>query len=274
MKKKREDRFPICRKGYDKSAVDNFISLEKAKADEVQNQQRECINTLKIENDNLKSELAVFKNREEQIKLALINASTGAKRMEEDVKKRYEIELDRLRLFRAKWINAYEQLKERYHFDKDALNVESVAVSCEIELKKMLAKDFALDKVPIENEMEEHFRKEVERLTSMQIAHQLKQSIGMNGGANDTGCEGMTQNGFQDKIGQGEAMTYGADEEHDTGVKMLEDGDAQILKRKLEELKSKRRKTSTETVAFSMDEAVSPTSSLEQNCQAILLAKK
>lgn len=274
MKKKREDRFPICRRGYDKVAVDNFVALEQAKAEELQTQLRECINSLKNENDNLKSELIVFKSREEQIKLALVNASSSAKRLEDDVKKRYENELERLRLFRAKWINAYEQLKERYHFDKDALNVESVAVSCELELKKMLSKDFALDKAPIENEMEEHFCKEVERLTSMQIAHQSKHGDEMSVGAKDDSCEVMSQRILQGEIGREDAMTYPADEECDFEVKTHEDEDTQILKRKLEEIKSKRRKTSTETVAFSLDEAMSPTSTLEQNCQAISLAKK
>lgn len=119
-------------------------------------------------------ELAALKNREEQIKLALVTATDNARKLNEDVRLRYERELERLRLFRAKWINVYEQLKERYHFDKDALNVESVAVSIELELKRMLAKDFSLDKAPVENEMEAHYRREVERLTQKQINCQNK----------------------------------------------------------------------------------------------------
>lgn len=90
----------------------------------------------------------------------------------QDVKLRYKQELDRLRLFRAKWENAYEQMKERYHFDKDALNVESVAVSVELELKKFLAQDFSLNKCVSDDMMEEHFRREAERLTNKQLSVQ------------------------------------------------------------------------------------------------------
>lgn len=281
MKKKNEDRFAICARGYDRACVDSFIALEKAKADELQSRQRECINALKAENDNLKKELAIFKSREEQIKLALVNASDSAKRFEKDVKARYETEIQRLRLFRAKWINAYEQLKERYHFDKDALNVESVAVSVEIELKKMLAKDFALDKAPIENKMEEHFRKEVERLADLQIAHQSKRS----GEADVYSAIGESVEPVQSL--QNNALRSGInvvgglepDDKSENGSlsyvdKSLDGGEVQVLKKKLDDIKAKRKKTSGESVAFSLDEALSPTGSLEQNCQALSLAKK
>ena len=146
MKKKSTLRFPLARKGYDREAVDGFIALEQAKNDELQLEQRERINALKQENDALKLQVETLKGREEQIKLALVTATENANRLSQDVKCRYKQELDRLRLFRAKWENAYEQMKERYHFDKDALNVESVAVSVELELKKFLAQDFSLNK--------------------------------------------------------------------------------------------------------------------------------
>lgn len=286
MKNKNDDKFPLCYRGYDKDAVKKFIALQDAKAVEFQNQQRECIRVLKSENDNLKNELAIFKSREEQVKLALVNASDSAKRFEADVKERYEIELERLKLFRAKWINAYEQLKERYHFDKDALNVESVAVSVEIELKKMLAKDFALDKAPIENKMEEHFRREVERLTDMQISRQEKvgQSSQLNNSQNasresvDTLCNSLSRKDesfvkllkpileYEDETG----IMY----ECEQGNKSLTDSEAQILKKKLEEIKTKRKKTSGDSVEFSLEDALNPKDSLEQNCQVLSLAKK
>lgn len=228
MKKKMQDRFPLCHRGYDKDAVNSFIALEEAKAQEVQSEQRERINGLRSENDRLKREIALLKGREDQIKLALVNATDNAKRLDADVARRYEEELKRLRLFRAKWINVYEQLKERYHFDKDALNIESVAVSVELELKKLLAKDFALDKAPVEDEMEEHFRKEVERLSNLpQSSSRLKG----------------------------------------------DSSQANRLKNTLEEAAQKERKDAKDVGAFSLDEALSPQASIQQNCQAVLLTK-
>lgn len=286
MNKKIQDRFPRSRKGYDKDAVNSFIALEQAKADEVQSGLRECINALKDENDNLKKELAIFKGREEQIKLALISATDTAKRLNADVRLRYQTELERLRLFRAKWINAYEQLKERYHFDKDALNVESVAVSVEIELKKMLAKDFGLDKAPIENEMEEHFRKEVERLTSIQMSKQAEEmkTIGLQERVGAVKYEDvpykMTEDNdalieeFLNLYREENAEISGASRECVQDEKTPCDSEVKILKKKLEDIKAKRKKSSGETVAFSLDEALNPTDSLEQNCQVLSLAKK
>ena len=171
MKKKNATRFPLSRKGYDRAAV-GYIALEQAKADEIQLGQRDRVNELKQENESLKLQIEVLRGREEQIKLALVNATENANRLTEDVKARYRQELERLRLFRAKWLGVYEQMKERYHFDKDALNVESVAVSVEIELKKFLAQDFSLNNNATKDVMEEHFRKEAQRLTNQQLAIQ------------------------------------------------------------------------------------------------------
>ena len=227
MKKKKTPRFPLARKGYDRDAVESYIALEQAKADEIQLEQRERVNALKQENETLKLQVETLKGREEQIKLALVSATQNADRMSEDVKRRYKQELDRLRLFRAKWLGAYEQMRERYHFDKDALNVESVAVSVEIELKKFLAQDFSLNKCVSEDIMEAHFRQEVERLTNQQL-----------------NCHMNVQS------------------EQTAEPKNTDD-----LRAKLKEAENKRKaKTSA---AFSIEDALNPKNSLEDNFNAI-----
>ncbi len=223
MKKKKNARFAICARGYDKEAVESFIALESARADEAQLEQRNRIKDLQAECEGYKAQIAELKGREEQIKLALVTATANANKLSEDVKARYSAELKRLQLFRAKWTNAYEEMKERYHFDKDALNMESVAVSVELELKKFLSKDFSLNMNDCENEMEEHFRKEVERLTSQQISSQRPHKS--------------------------------ADE----------------LKEKLLERESLQKSVgdNTTTAAFSLDDALHPTESLEEICKAL-----
>ena len=227
MKKKKTPRFPLARKGYDRDAVESYIALEQAKADEIQLEQRERVNALKQENETLKLQVETLKGREEQIKLALVSATQNADRMSEDVKRRYKQELDRLRLFRAKWLGAYEQMRERYHFDKDALNVESVAVSVEIELKKFLAQDFSLNKCVSEDIMEAHFRQEVERLTNQQL-----------------NCQMNVQS------------------EQTAEPKNTDD-----LRAKLKEAENKRKaKTSA---GFSIEDALNPNNSLEDNFNAI-----
>ena len=129
MKKKRILRFSLARRGYDIDEVENFIEQEKARTDDALLAERERIASLKEQVKSLSDENAELHGREAEIQAAFINATRDAERLSKDIKRQYQQELDRLRLFRAKWTGAYEQLKDRYHFDKDALNMESVAVS-------------------------------------------------------------------------------------------------------------------------------------------------
>ena len=176
MKNKKTLRFPTARKGYSIEAVESYISAEKSRADSVQLAERERIASLKEQCESLTAQLNELKGKEEQIKSAFIAATQNAERLTSDVRARYAMELDRLRLFRAKWTGAYEQLKERYHFDKDALNMESVAVSVELELSKFLSQDFSLSKGGSDDEMERYFKSEVARLTAQQVQEQQHMS--------------------------------------------------------------------------------------------------
>ena len=83
-----------------------------------------------------------------------------------DLKLQYALEIERLKIFQAKWTNAYEELKERYHFSKDALNMESVVIQTALDLENMLRKDFSLDKRPSGSDAERQFKSEVKRLKS------------------------------------------------------------------------------------------------------------
>lgn len=174
--KKKTSRFPLARRGYSKEAVDSYILLEQQKFDSAQLAERERVSSLKEQVENLTAQLAELKGKEEQIKAAYISAAQSAQKLTSDVRVRYAMELDRLRLFRAKWTANYEQLKDRYHFDKDALNMESVAVSVELELRKFLEQDFSLSSGGGNDEMEQYFKSEVDRLTKKQIEESAKES--------------------------------------------------------------------------------------------------
>lgn len=227
MKKKKNLRFAIRRKGYDVEAVESYISLEGARCEEAQQEARDRIRALSEECSRLREETSVLKGREEQIKNALVTATQNADKLTADIKARYRSELERLRLFRAKWTSAYEQMKERYHFDKDALNIESVAVNIEVELTKFLIQDFSLNKAVCEDEMEAHFRREIERLTKTSL-----------------------RDGSIEKDAKDKTVKNGLD-----------------FERKNEE------KSMKNSLAFSLDEALNPTTTLSQNCQAIGLAR-
>lgn len=168
MKKRKltEPRFALVRRGYDIPSVEAYIDMEREKADKAGLEQKERIRVLRAQCDRLEEELAVYKGREEQIKAALLSAEDKAEKTALDIKLRYAMELERLKLFRAKWTSAYEEIKQRYNFSKDALNMESVAVSVKLELERFLAQDLSLDRgVPTED-TEEAFREEADRLSA------------------------------------------------------------------------------------------------------------
>lgn len=231
MKNKKNLRFPVKRKGYDVTAVESYISAEAQRNESAQLAARERICALEAKCDDLKKDLAELKSKEEQIKTAFIAASRDADRLTADVKARYALELDRLRLFRAKWTGAYEQLKERYHFDKDALNMESVAVSVELDLQKFLSQDFSLNKGVLDDEMETYFKSEVARLTAQQATEQEKS-----------------------KSKAGEQSARGGDSEA-----------LSELKDRIREAGSQ----ADDSAAFSLDEALHPTESLAEICRAL-----
>ena len=153
--------FAKVRRGYDVESVEAYIALERDKAERAGMEQKERIRVLKADCERLTEELQVYRDREESIKTALLSATEKAEKTLLDVKFRYALELERLKLFRAKWTSAYEEIKERYNFGKDALNMESVAVSVKLELEKYLSQDFSLDKgLPCE-ETETEFKEKI-----------------------------------------------------------------------------------------------------------------
>ena len=146
MKKtEKQERFTTERKGYSKSEVELFLVEEGERNESIHKEQRERIDMLVEENKTLKKALQEYKNKENKIAEAIITAKENADKMTAEIKLRYMMELDRLNLFRAKWTGVYEELKERYGFDGDALNVESVAISTKLEIERFLQRGIKIN---------------------------------------------------------------------------------------------------------------------------------
>ncbi len=168
MKKpKQTPMFTVERKGYSQNEVDEFLKSEREKTEEIHSQLRERVDQLLKENEALKEWVDGYKKREDKIAEAIITAEENADKMTAEIKLRYMMELDRLNKFRAKWTGVYDELKERYGFDGDALNVESVVVSTKLEIERFLQRDFSLSKGAKDMSAEESFRLEAERLSKI-----------------------------------------------------------------------------------------------------------
>lgn len=163
-RKKINLKFPLQRKGYKIEEVDAFIKNQNEANDHFLQEQKLYFNELKEKNSKLKAEVEMFSKREDEIKKVLISASEKAKDMSTDIKIQYALEIERLKIFQAKWTNAYEEMKEKYHFDKDILHMESVVANTALELEKLLYNDFGIKLSSSGNEPEKQFKKELERL--------------------------------------------------------------------------------------------------------------
>ena len=168
MKKREQNAlFKVERKGYCRKDVEEFIQAESKKHEDIHHEQRERIDNLVKENLQLQNKIQQFEKKEGKIVEAIMTARENADKLTAEIKLRYMMELERLNLFRAKWTGAYEELKERYGFDGDALNVESVAISTKLEIERFLQRDFSLSNGADDMSPEESFRLETERLSKV-----------------------------------------------------------------------------------------------------------
>ncbi|MEG1529146.1 MAG: DivIVA domain-containing protein [Clostridia bacterium] len=285
-KSKYEPRFPMAHRGYDVNAVEAFLSVQQTRAEEVAMAQKERISALKSQNADLNAELLALKTREEQIKSTLISATEKADKMTLDIKLRYAMELDRLKLFRAKWTNAYEEIKERYHFSKDALNMESVVVSTEMEIQKFLAQDFSLPKGDNVSEMEVYFKGEADRLTEadsnvQELKRKLieanERKLAEKQQQAENSFKQQAENSFkqqaENSFKQQQILQQQKTEKCNKANVESEDVVYANIAKKESMSKQTKEATKTNAVAFSLEEALNPKESLAEICQYLGLPK-
>lgn len=175
--KKKNSRFSLVRRGYSVSEVDLFLKSEYERCECTYNEQKERIANLVEEIVNLKRQLKEYVDKESQISSALVTATEKAEKMNGELRLRYTMELDRLNTFRAKWTGVYQELKDRYGFNGDALNVESVAVSTRLEIERILQRDFSLAKGEEMSAAELAFKSEADRLSESAGVEELKSKL-------------------------------------------------------------------------------------------------
>lgn len=162
--KKESLKFSLTRRGYDRKEVDSYIEkLDERNTKQILEYQKGFLD-LKSHCASLESELKDMKKKEDDIKQSLFAANDKANELKIDLKIQYAMEIERLKLFQAKWTNCYEELKERYKFDKDALNMESIVAQTAVEIETMLNRDFRIPTEGKGGEIEKQFKNEVKRL--------------------------------------------------------------------------------------------------------------
>ena len=160
--------FDIVKKGYNKEQVDSYIAKETDSYKQTIADKNMRISELLHLNNNLNKQLDEYKMREDNVNKALITAIEKAQEMEMLVKKSYNIELERLRIWRDKWNSYAEKCKGLVGFNSLKGEVIGVLSVLENELIERIDKGIALNTKAGLNEAEEQYSKEVARIQSKQ----------------------------------------------------------------------------------------------------------
>lgn len=154
-------------RGYDEKEVNAFFTKLNDNFASVTEEQKERIDELKEQNEKLSEELREYKKKEKLIERTLTEATKRAGDIESELKTQYALEIERLKIFQAKWTNCYEELKNKYHFDKDVNNMESLVISTKQTLIDKLGRlNIILPQLEADEQIQ--FDQESERINRLQ----------------------------------------------------------------------------------------------------------
>ena len=167
--------------GYTARSTDEYVKRQKEYAESRMEEQRARIESLVDELGKKQQTIDSYREREQSVQDVLIVAAEKADEIETELKLQYAMEIERLKLFQAKWTEAYDVLKQRYGFEKDALNMEAVITQTSLELERKLNKDFGIKLTPGAGGPESQFKEESKRLqTDEDELHSLIKTLKNN----------------------------------------------------------------------------------------------
>ncbi len=152
------DTFRIRIKGYDKKQVDDYIVSLSSQFEKSNCELRERIKRLENENDELYRDLCGYRQREESISTALMNAIDKAKEIDYASKVRFALEGERLNDFSRKWTsfckNRVNKVSPR-HAQETAAFINEMKKSLELLMGEQLNLGSYVNEATIEHENEE-----------------------------------------------------------------------------------------------------------------------
>lgn len=162
--------FEIVKKGYNSSQVDNYITKEIDSYKKVVAEKNMRISELLHMNNNLNKQIEEYKAREDNVNKALITAIEKCEEMELLVKKSYNIELERLRIWRDKWLIYADKCKAVAGFNSIKGEVIGVLAALEEELISRINSGITLSTEKNLSEPEAQYNKELARMESKRAA--------------------------------------------------------------------------------------------------------
>ncbi len=116
-------KFDLERKGYNKAQVDGHLKQVTLQYENSLAEQKDRIFELKGSISMAEKLLDEYKKKESEINSALLAAVNKAKEMEDAAEKKYDLEIQRLKLFNAKWQSYFNEIIKRYPVDDNLVSV-------------------------------------------------------------------------------------------------------------------------------------------------------
>ena len=131
--------FNIERKGYNKKEVDDYIYNTEQSYKAQGQEQKARIAELKAENDALVSKVNAYKNKENMISKALIDAMARAKKIEENSRKIYDLEIQKIRILYNKYKELLDSMIQRNASAEDINNLSIHTRNFKAGINKVLS---------------------------------------------------------------------------------------------------------------------------------------
>ena len=157
-------RFKSAWKGYDKKAVEEYISKTNSFQEGKIRELEECVERLKYENDYLYRKNAEYRRNEERISGAIVKAMEVKNNLEKELRGKIAAEEDRLRVFKTKWC-AYTRGINRCNADRVVDDIQGYIEEFKRDFVKKANRDLDLVKSDSEDSpAERSYRKERQRV--------------------------------------------------------------------------------------------------------------
>ena len=157
-------KFNIVKKGYDISEVESYLAKQAISDKQCIQDKSLRIEDLIAEVNCLKGQLSQFKSRESNVNNALITALDKAQEMEYVAKMRYELELERVKIFRNKWMSYCDNIKEKCKITESKGEVIGVLDLLVSDLADSISNGIKFSLNDVDSDVTAQYREEANRI--------------------------------------------------------------------------------------------------------------
>ena len=187
-------KFKIAFKGYDKAEVDAYLHKTKEYHESHVRDLEEAIKRLKEENDYLYAKNSEYHRNEEKVSNAIVKAMEIKGELEREIKKKIELEEDRLKIFKTKWL-AYVRGINHANADRVLEDQQEYIESFKRDFTKKATSELNLPEGEL-SPAERSFLAEKERLAAIAKAEQEENKSAVTLTAKPTSDSAKSDNGF------------------------------------------------------------------------------